>query len=45
MDAVFSIHTFVKSGDSMKQTPLVFCFVSGRRKDDYYAVSKKEMKY
>jgi len=36
---LFSIHAFVRSGDAMKQIPLVFCFMSGKSKDDYYAVS------
>ncbi|XP_076078755.1 uncharacterized protein LOC143048767, partial [Mytilus galloprovincialis] len=33
---MFSIHAFVRSGDSMKQVPLVFCFMSGKSQEDYY---------
>ena len=35
---LFSIHAFIKSGNSMKQIPLVFCVMSGKRKEDYYEV-------
>ncbi|CAG2211533.1 unnamed protein product [Mytilus edulis] len=35
---MFSIHAFVRSGDSMKQVPLVFCFMSGKSQEDYYQV-------
>ena len=35
---LFSIHSFIRSGREMKQVPLVFCFMSGKRKKDYYEV-------
>uniref|UniRef100_A0A8W8N8K2 FLYWCH-type domain-containing protein n=1 Tax=Magallana gigas TaxID=29159 RepID=A0A8W8N8K2_MAGGI len=44
MDSTFhvvkllSIHAFIRSGQHMKQVPLVFCFMSRKRKDDYYEI-------
>jgi hypothetical protein len=35
---LFSIHTFVQSGDNMKQIPLVFVIMSGKCTEDYYQV-------
>ncbi|XP_062580148.1 uncharacterized protein LOC134242130 [Saccostrea cucullata] len=35
---LFSIHGFVKSGSHIKQIPLVFVIMSGKRKEDYYQV-------
>jgi hypothetical protein len=35
---LLSIHSFVKSGGEMKQVPLMYCIMSGRRKGDYKAV-------
>ncbi|XP_033759427.1 uncharacterized protein LOC117341641 [Pecten maximus] len=35
---LFSMHGFVKSDDNMKQIHLAFCFMSGKREEDYYAV-------
>ncbi|XP_033759180.1 uncharacterized protein LOC117341440 [Pecten maximus] len=35
---LFSIHGFIRSGSSMKQIPLAFCFMSGKRTEDYYEV-------
>ena len=35
---LFSTHTFVKSGENMKQIPLVFVVISGKAKADCGAV-------
>ena len=35
---LFSIHAFVKSGESAKQIPLLFAIISGKRKQDYVGV-------
>ncbi|XP_050393171.1 uncharacterized protein LOC126826808 isoform X1 [Patella vulgata] len=35
---LFSIHAFVKAGETTKQVPLVFCVMSGKSQDDYYKV-------
>jgi hypothetical protein len=32
---LFSTHAFVRSGDNMKQIPLVFVIMSGKSTDDY----------
>jgi len=37
-EQLFSIHAFVKSGDKIKQIPLVFAIMSGKSTDDYYEV-------
>ena len=38
-EQMWSIHVFVRSGDSLKQTPLVICLMSKRKTRDYTAVS------
>ena len=35
---LFSVHTFVRSGENMKQVHLVFVVMSGKIKADYRAV-------
>ena len=35
---LFSIHAFIRHGESMKQVPLVYVMMSGKRKVDYIAV-------
>ena len=32
---LFSIHAFVKSDENVKQVPLLFAFMSGKRRKDY----------
>ena len=35
---LFGMHAFVKTGSCVKQVPLAFCLMSGKRKVDYAAV-------
>ena len=37
---LYSIHAFVKSGDSIKQLPLVFMLMSRRQASDYESIFK-----
>ena len=37
---LFSVHVFVKSGESVKQIPLIFAIMSGKCKQDYTEVFK-----
>ncbi|XP_074659300.1 uncharacterized protein LOC141912033 isoform X2 [Tubulanus polymorphus] len=41
---LFSIHSFVRSGKNIKQIPLVFVLIYGKRKKDYKKVLKAVMK-
>jgi hypothetical protein len=38
-EQMWSIHAFVRSGESLKQIPLVICLMSRRKTRDYTAVS------
>ncbi|XP_069114228.1 uncharacterized protein [Argopecten irradians] len=38
---LFSIHAFVRSGVSMKQIPLVFCIMSGKRQKVLMAIDRR----
>ena len=38
---LWSIHAFIKQGDTMKQVPLVFVIMSGKSEDDYTAVLRR----
>lgn len=35
---LFTINSFIRSGTHMKQVPLMYCFMSSKRKADYYKV-------
>ena len=35
---LLTVHGFMKSGDEMKQVPLMFVMISGKRKQDYRKV-------
>lgn len=35
---LFTINSFIRSGTHMKQVPLMYCFMSSKRKADYYEV-------
>ncbi|XP_055959191.1 uncharacterized protein LOC126832014 isoform X1 [Patella vulgata] len=36
---LFSIHAFIKTGETTRQLPLVFCVMSGKSQDDYYKLN------
>ena len=36
---LFTIHAFVRCADDLKQIPLMYCLMSGKRKADYYKVN------
>lgn len=36
---LFTINSFIRSGTHMKQVPLMYCFMSSKRKADYYEVN------
>lgn len=36
---LFTINSFIRSGTHMKQVPFMYCFMSSKRKADYYEVN------